>query len=227
MPRLHSPAELEGLRREVQARHEPGAPRVSVCAGTGCLASGAADVVAAFRAEIERRGLSAAIDFRGTGCHGFCEKGPIVVIDPGEICYLQVSTDDVAEIVERTIDGGEVIERLLYADPTTGERTTAESDIPFYKHQERMVFGPNRTIDPKSIEDYLAIGGYRALAKALYEMTPEEVIAEVTEAGLRGRGGAGFPTGVKWGFARRAAGDSKVVVVNCDRAIPAPTWTAR
>ncbi len=210
MPRLHSRREIEELRRQVLSRRDPARTTVSVCSGTGCLACGGAEVVAAFRKELEAQGprdTPGAIDLRGTGCHGFCERGPIVVIEPGETCYLQVTPADVPEIVARTVQRGEIVDRLLYVDPTTGEKTVRESDIPFYKHQKRLVFGPNRKIDPRSLDDYLAVGGYRALAKALFEMTPEQVIGEVKEAELRGRGGAGFPTGVKWEAARKAAGE--------------------
>jgi len=220
MARLNTPSDLEQLRQQILSRKATSRPCISVCAGTGCLASGAADVVAAVRGEIEKQGLQADVEFRGTGCHGFCEKGPIVVIDPEEICYLQVTPKDVPEIADKTIKQQEVLDRLLYVDPASGEKTTREPDIPFYKHQQRMVFGANRRIDPKSVEAYLAIGGYHALAKALLEMTPEQVIAEVKSSGLRGRGGAGFPTGVKWEFARNAPGQPKYVVVNCDEGDP-------
>jgi NADH:ubiquinone oxidoreductase subunit F (NADH-binding)/(2Fe-2S) ferredoxin/Pyruvate/2-oxoacid:ferredoxin oxidoreductase delta subunit len=220
MTRLHTPQELETRRQEILSSRDTDRLSVSVCAGTGCVASGANDVVAKFRSEIRERGLDTRIDFRGTGCHGFCERGPIVVIEPAEICYLQVSPDDVAEIIETTVIGGDVIQRLLYEDPSSGETVTRESDIPFYKHQERLVFGPNRSIDPRSLDDYLAIGGFRALVKALLEMSPDQVIGEVKAAGLRGRGGAGFPTGVKWELARRSDGDIKYVVVNCDEGDP-------
>ena len=220
MARLNSPDALETTRSEVLAGRDPDRPSVAVCAGTGCIASGAREVYAAFEAAIEEGGLKAKLDFRGTGCHGFCEKGPIVVIEPGEICYLQVTPDDVPEIVARTLVENEIIDRLLYEDPVAGEKVLRESDIPFYKNQERLVFGPNRTIDPRSLEDYLAIGGFRALGKALFEMTPEQVIDEVTGAGLRGRGGAGFPTGIKWGLCRKAEGSPKYVVVNCDEGDP-------
>jgi NADH-quinone oxidoreductase subunit F len=220
MARLNSPDELEQFRQEVLSGRDPTATRVSVCAGTGCLATGATDVVAAFETELDEQGLTANVDFRGTGCHGFCEKGPIVVVEPEEICYLQVTPDDVAEITEKTVRGKQVLERLLYVDPVTGEQAVRESDIPFYKNQQRLVFGPNRTIDPRRIEDYLAIGGYRALAKALFELTPEQVIEEVKASKLRGRGGAGFPAGTKWEFARNAPGEPKYVVVNCDEGDP-------
>jgi NADH:ubiquinone oxidoreductase subunit F (NADH-binding)/(2Fe-2S) ferredoxin/NAD-dependent dihydropyrimidine dehydrogenase PreA subunit len=220
MERLKSPAELEQLRQKIAKARDPKKPCVSVCAGTGCLACGASDVVAAFEGELDKQGLAGQVEFRSTGCHGFCERGPIVVIDPEETCYLQVTPTDVPEITTRALKAKETIERLLYVDPQTGAKTVRESDIPFYKHQKRMVFGPNRKIDPQRIEDYLAIGGYRALAKALFEMKPEQIIAAVKESKLRGRGGAGFPTGVKWEFTRQAPGDTKYVVVNCDEGDP-------
>ncbi|MHC4859361.1 MAG: NADH-quinone oxidoreductase subunit NuoF [Planctomycetota bacterium] len=220
MARIGSLEELAESRRRVLSKRDPAAPRISVCAGTGCLATGASRVVAAVRSETEKQGLGAEVEIRGTGCHGFCERGPIVVIDPEEICYLQTTPEDVPEIISETLKAGEVVERLLYADPATGEKVVRESDIPFYSHQKRDVFGPNRTIGPTSVEDYLAIGGYEALAKALFEMTPEQVIEEVKEARLRGRGGAGFPTGVKWEAARKAEGEPKYVVVNCDEGDP-------
>jgi len=220
MAHLHTPEELETLRQDVLSARRPDAPCITVCAGTGCLASGAASVVAAFKEEIEQRGLDVELGFRGTGCHGFCERGPIVVVDPGETTYLQVTPGDVPEIIERTVKEKQAVERLLYVDPATNAAVPRESDIPFYKHQERLVFGPNRKIDPRSLEDYLAIGGYRALTKALHRMSPEQVIAEVKQANLRGRGGAGFPTGRKWELARSAEGEPKYVVVNCDEGDP-------
>jgi len=220
MTRISSPDQLEEIRQAILDQRDPNAPCVTVCAGTGCLASGASRVIAAFKEEIERRKLKVEVGFRGTGCHGFCEKGPIVVIEPDETCYLQVTPEDVPEIISETIENKRVIDRLLYVDPNSGEKVVRESDIPFYKNQKRIVFSSNRKIDPKSIEDYLAIGGYRALTKALFEMTPEQVIGEVKEAKLRGRGGAGFPAGVKWESARRAAGEPKYVVVNCDEGDP-------
>jgi len=220
MGRMATPGELSKLRQEILARRDPHRPCVSICAGTGCLASGAAQVVTAFKAELEKQGLYDAVALRGTGCHGFCEKGPIVVIDPEETCHLQVTPEDVPEIVSRTLKEKQVVDRLLYVDPSTGARVARESDIPFYKHQQRLVFGPNRKLDPRSLEDYLAIGGYQALVKALFEMTPEQVILEVKAANLRGRGGAGFPTGRKWEAARNAPGAPKYVVVNCDEGDP-------
>jgi len=218
--RLNSREDLDKLTEGLASRNDPHMPRVSVCAGSGCLACGSKEVIAAFESEIDKQGLSTQVEVKSTGCHGFCEKGPIVVIDPEETCYLQVTPKDVPEIATQTLKDKQIIERLLYVDPQTGEKSTNENDIPFYKHQKRLVFGPNRTINPRSIDDYIAIGGYGALKKALFDMTPDTVIEEIKTSKLRGRGGAGFPTGMKWEFARKAQGDQKYVVVNCDEGDP-------
>ncbi|HUU02993.1 MAG TPA: NADH-quinone oxidoreductase subunit NuoF [Myxococcota bacterium] len=220
MARLSSPEELEQFRQELLSKRDPNTPCISVCAGTGCLAFGAKQVIAAFRAEINRQGLDAVVDTKGTGCPGFCERGPVVVIYPEEICYLQVKPEDVPEIVSQTIKEKKVVERLLYTDPTTGERAVHESDIPFYKNQERRLICNNIKIDSTSIDDYLAIGGYSALAKALSRMTAEEVLSEIKKSNLRGRGGAGFPTGRKWEGSRNAPDDTKYVIVNADEGDP-------
>ena len=184
MARLNSPEALEKLSQELSSRRDPNSPSISICAGTGCLACGASDVVSAFRDEFEKQGLKDKVGLRSTGCHGFCERGPIVVIDPEETCYLQVTPGDVPEITSGALNEKKIVDRLLYVHPVTGEKTTRESDIPFYKNQKRLVFGPNRKIDPQSIEDYIAIGGYRALVKAPFEMTPEQIIG-VPPARLR------------------------------------------
>ena len=154
--------------------------------------------------------MTGSVDVRRTGCHGFCERGPIIVIHPEEICYFNIEPKDVPEIISETIKEKKVVERLLYTDPTTNEKIIHESDIPFYKYQERIVFGSNSKIDPKSIDDYLAIGGYAALAKALTGMTDEQVLSEVKKANLRGRGGGGFPAGRKWEGSRNAPEPNKV-----------------
>ncbi len=220
MRKINSPADLEGLRKDILSKRNPNKLCITLCSGTACRASGSEKVAAAILQEIEKQGLKGEVDFRRTGCHGFCEKGPIAVIYPEEICYLQVMPEDISEITSQTLKEKKVVDRLLYVDPNTSEKATHESDIPFYKNQERLVFGPNRRIDPKSIEDYLAIGGYQALSKALFEMTPEQVIGEVKEAKLRGRGGAGFPAGIKWEAARNAPGEIKYAIVNCDEGDP-------
>jgi len=220
MARLNSPEKLEKVRQEILSRRDPNTPCISICAGAGCIAFGANEVIATFKTEIEKQGLQADVDTKGTGCPGFCERGPVVVIYPEEICYLQVTPEDIPEIVSQTIKEKKVVDRLLYVDPTTGEKITHESDIPFYKNQERNLIGSNIKIDPKTIDDYLAIGGYSALAKVLSEMTPEQVLAEVKKSNLRGRGGGGFPAGRKWEGSRNAPDETKYVIVNADEGDP-------
>jgi NADH:ubiquinone oxidoreductase subunit F (NADH-binding)/(2Fe-2S) ferredoxin/Pyruvate/2-oxoacid:ferredoxin oxidoreductase delta subunit len=220
MPRLNSPEELTKFRQDILAKRDPQKPCISICAGAGCIASGAADVMAAFKVEIEKQGVQASVDTKGTGCPGFCERGPIVVIYPEEICYLQVKAEDVPEIVSQTIKEKKVIERLVYEDPATGEKCIRESDIPFYKNQQRTVLCNNIKLDSKSIDDYMALGGYTALAKALSSMTDVEVLEEVKKSNLRGRGGAGFPAGRKWEGSRNAPEPTKYVIVNADEGDP-------
>jgi NADH-quinone oxidoreductase subunit F len=220
MPRINSPAELEELRKGILSQRDPNKPCITLCSGTACHASGSKEVAASIEEELKKQGLSAEVDFRKTGCHGFCERGPIIVIHPEGICYLQIEPKDVPEIISQTIKGKKVIERLLYTDPSTKGKVVHESEIPFYKNQERLVFGSNGRIDPKSIDDYLALGGYSALAKALSQMTPEQVLEEVKKANLRGRGGGGFPAGRKWEECRNAPGDIKYVIVNADEGDP-------
>jgi len=184
MARLNSPEELENFRQEILSKRDPNRPCISICAGAGCIASGADEVIEAFKAQIEKEGLTAKVDTKGTGCPGFCERGPIVVIYPEEICYLQVTAEDVPEIISETVKKNKVVERLLFEDPVTGEKAVHESDISFYKNQERTVLCNNIKIDSKSIDDYLAIDGYSALAKVLNGMSDEEVL----EAERKGRG---------------------------------------
>jgi NADH-quinone oxidoreductase subunit F len=221
MAQLNSPEELEKFRQEVVSKRDPNTPCISICAGAGCLASGASEVIAAFKAEIEKEGLKTdVVDTKETGCPGFCERGPIVVIYPEEICYLQVTPEDVPEIISQTIKKKQVVDRLLYVDPSTGETATHESDIPFYSNQERNIIGNNIHIDPKCIDDYLALGGYSALVKVLSGMTAEEVVEEVKKSNIRGRGGGGFPAGRKWEGSRNAPDEPKYVIVNADEGDP-------
>lgn len=219
MPRLSSAADLERLRQEILAKRDPNKPCVTICSGTACHAYACEEIAEAFVREIEKNRLQKEVDIRRTGCHGFCERGPIVVIFPDEICYLQVKPSDVAEVVSTTLIEKKVVERLLYED-ASGQKVVREGEIPFYKHQTRIVFGSNRLIDPKKIDDYIALGGYSALAKVLFGMTPEQVLNEVKKANLRGRGGGGFPAGVKWETTRNAPGEPKYVIVNADEGDP-------
>jgi len=219
MARFDTQQELAAYRQDLADRRAADRPCVSICAGAGCLASGASEVIAAFETELAAQGLQADVDTRGTGCPGFCERGPVVVLHPEEICYLQVKPEDVPEIVT-SLKGGEVVERLLYEDPATGKRAVHEADIPFYKHQQRTLLSSNILIDSRSIDDYLAIGGYTALVKALFEMGPEAVLDEVKKSNIRGRGGAGFPAGRKWEGSRNAPDEPKYVLVNADEGDP-------
>ncbi len=220
MPRLNTPEELADFRQEIVSKRDPEKPCISICAGAGCIASGADEVIEAFKAEIENQGLTATVDTKGTGCPGFCEQGPVVVIYPEEVCYLQVTAKDVPEIVSETIKENKIVQRLLFKDPATGKRAVHESDISFYKAQERTVLSNNIKVDSRNIDDYLAIGGYSALAKALGQMTDVQVLEEVKKSNLRGRGGAGFPTGRKWEGSRNAPEPIKYVIVNADEGDP-------
>ncbi len=222
MPRINSPAELDEFRKDIISKRDPDKPCISVCTGAGCLALGAANVVTALKEEIKKQGLETKVDIRETGCPGFCERGPLLVIYPEEICYLQVKPTDAEEIISQTIVAKKIIDRLLYVVPgaDTNEKIVHESEIPFYKNQMRNLIGNNIKIDPKSIDDYLAVGGYSALVKALFEETPEQVVELVKNSNLRGRGGAGFSTGIKWELARKSPGETKYVVVNADEGDP-------
>jgi NADH:ubiquinone oxidoreductase subunit F (NADH-binding)/(2Fe-2S) ferredoxin/Pyruvate/2-oxoacid:ferredoxin oxidoreductase delta subunit len=223
MLRINSAPELEEFRKDILSKRDPNKPCISVCTGTGCLALGAAKVVAALKEEIKKQGLEnkvGVVDIKETGCPGFCERGPIIVIHPEEICYLQVQPGDAEEIVSQTILAKKVIDRLLYAVPGADEKITRESEIPFYKNQMRNLIGNNIKIDPKSLDDYLAVGGYTALVKALFQNTPEQVVEVVKNSNLRGRGGAGFPAGKKWEFARNNPDEPKYVIVNADEGDP-------
>ena len=218
--RMTSPEELRSYRSILQGATDGDKPSISICAGTGCRACGASDLVDAFESRRRELGLSEKVELRATGCHGLCERGPLVVVHPQGICYMNVTPDDAAEVLTQAAHGGKVIERLLYEDPLTREKIPREQDIPFYRFQERVVFGSNGKIDPTRIDDYIAIGGYQALEKVLAEMSPQEVIETIKRSGLRGRGGGGFPTGLKWEACRRARGRERFLICNADEGDP-------
>jgi NADH-quinone oxidoreductase subunit F len=217
--KLKSPGELEVLRSSILKNRDPDKPCITICNGTGCQAYLSKNIVAAFQDEVKKQNLEAKVDIKTIGCPGFCERGTLVVIKPKDIFYQRVRPKDVPEILSETIGKGNPISRLLYTDRATNEKVTKEGDVPFYKRQMRLIIGNNGLIDPTVIEDYLAIGGYSALAKAL-KMTSERIIDEVKKSGLRGRGGAGFPTGSKWESTRNAHGDIKYVICNADEGDP-------
>ena len=214
MPRLNSASELEKFRKQILSGRDPDKPSIAICAGMGCSDRDSGKIIRAFVKEIGKRNLKTKVDIRATGCHGFCEKGPLVVSYPEEICYVEVTPEDVPDIISQTVLGKKVIDRLIFTDPETGEKAAHLSEIPFYKNQVRQLMGNSTKIDPESIDDYLALGGYSALSKALFKMSPEEVLEEIKKAELRGRGGGGFPAGRKWETARNAPGKEKYVIVN-------------
>ena len=211
---------LEALRTEILAGKDLDKPCIAVCGGPGCLASQCLEVRDAFINEIAAKGLTDKVDVRTTGCHGFCECGPIALIYPQEIFYQRLSIDDIPEIIEETIINNKTVDRLLYTDDEAGQLVETEGEVPFYKKQMRLILGSNSKIDPHNIEDYIAIGGYSALAKVLGGMQPLEVVNEIKNSGIRGRGGGGFPTGRKWESTRNAQGDIKYVICNADEGDP-------
>jgi NADH-quinone oxidoreductase subunit F len=225
MTKLALRSDLEALRADLARSFDPDKHRVFVCMGTGCKACGGDEILGSFENTLKRAELQDRVEVVMTGCRGFCENGALVAVRPLGTLYSRVDPDDVPDIVEKSVARGEVIDRLLYEMPggvaeTAGRRISAEAEIPFYEHQERLVLGMNDRIDPTKIEDYIREGGYAGLAKALFEMTPDEIIDEAQRAGLRGRGGGGFPTGQKWKFCRAAEADKKYVICNADEGDP-------
>ena len=220
MPKIKSIKELQTARKKILKDRKKIISTLTVCGGTGCQASRSRAVIDAFEEELSEQGLEEKVYLRATGCHGFCEQGPIAVIEPGNIFYCHVLPEDANEIITKTVLKNKIIKRLLYIDPVSGKTIQTESKIPFYRAQDRQLLAQNRQIDPCSIEDYIAIGGYSALAKTLSGIPPEKVIQEIKASGLRGRGGGGFPTGRKWAECREAPGDEKYVICNADEGDP-------
>ncbi|MBR1690320.1 MAG: 4Fe-4S binding protein [Oscillibacter sp.] len=205
-------------------------PSVLICAGTGCIAGGAMKIYENIQAECAQRGLSVYVGLKHdsdeekslhvkmSGCHGFCEMGPLVHIEPMGVMYIHVKPEDCHEIIEKTVLGGEIIDRLVYK--LNGVAYPRQEDIPFYKKQHRVVLENCGTSDAEDIEEYIAKGGYAGFEKALFEMTDEEICKDITDSGLRGRGGGGFPAGRKWDGARRQKSDVKYIVCNGDEGDP-------
>ncbi len=220
MIELRSQQALIDYRQRIQAATDPQQRRIRVCDGTGCRALGSRKVLARLQETLREAGLAGEVEVVPTGCPGFCELGPLLTIDPEQIAYNRVGVDDVPAIVAETIAYGEIIDSLVFIDPVTGQTIVHDNDLPFYTKQMRRVLELNGQIDPTSLEDYIAHGGYGALAKAVHQMSPEQVIEEVSKAGLRGRGGAGFPAGLKWKLCRSSPGDVKYVICNADEGDP-------
>jgi len=218
--RIRTSKDLEDVRAKIIKGRSSKIPCIVIPSGTCCQARGSSEVVESFQKEIEKHSLRDNIALRTTGCGGFCQSEPNLIIYPEEIYYQKVSPDDAEEVILETVLRGRVIDRLLYSDPNTGERFTHLNEIPFFKKQKRLLLANNLQVDPTSINDYLAANGYSALSKVLQEKTPDEAVNEIKQSGLRGRGGAGFPTGRKWELCRKARGDVKYVICNADEGDP-------
>lgn len=219
---LASAQDFQTLQAELAAQSLPAQACLRVCDGAGCRALGSQKVLAGLRKELDKLNLDTPVEVVGTGCPGFCECGPLVTVYPQQISYQRVRLEDVPDIVRKTVVQGEILPNLVYKDPQTGEQIHHEPDLPFYRKQVRSVLDLNGQVDPTRIEDYISHGGYGALVKALHEMTPTQVIREVKESGLRGRGGAGFPTGLKWELCRTNAQNAGAgyIICNADEGDP-------
>lgn len=193
---------------------------ILVCTGTGCLAGESEKVAKNLQLIIKARGYENEVNVIKTGCFGFCEKGPIVKVEPDNAFYVSVSPKDAKEIVDEHIIKGRVVERLLYKEPVRNEIVSRQEEMPFYKKQLRVALRNCGLINPEDIFEYIAFGGYEALGKVLTSMTPEQVIEEIKKSGLRGRGGGGFPTGLKWEITRKQQGPEKFIICNADEGDP-------
>jgi NADH-quinone oxidoreductase subunit F len=220
MKSLRSTAAFNALYERLVARLDPDAPTIVIPASTCAQASGANDIIRVAKKELLARGLAESINLRITGCHGFCQMEPNVLIEPRGTFYPRVGVREMARIVE-AVASGEVLEDLLYADPSSGERIEKAGDIPFFRKQVRTILSQNEKVDPIRIYNYIENGGYQALVEILRSRSPAEVLDEVKISGLRGRGGAGFPTGLKWEMlAKKNGGRGKVLVCNADEGDP-------
>lgn len=221
MPRFTDSGLLTRYREELRESLSGNHPRVRVCGGPGCLASGSKAIFETFLEEARKLGmdLETTLDVSQTGCHGFCQRGPLVMVDPGDIFYERVKISDVREILEKTVRDGRVVKRLLHREKGKSVSARRPGDIAFYSRQEKRVLGNSGIIDPLDLDQYIAGGGYEGLQTAL-AMSPDEVIRMITESGLRGRGGGGFQAGVKWKSCRESDSPVKYVLANGDEGDP-------
>ena len=220
MQKIRTISDLEDIRESILQDKDSEKTIIRLCLSTGCRAQKSLKVNEALENEIKKYGLQNKIEIKKTGCHGFCEMGPIMVIEPANIFYCNVKPKHVRDIISETVLNGNVINRLLWKDPLTKEITKTEKDFPVYRKQKKNVFYNSGKIDPTDIDDYIAAGGYSALGKALATMNPAEVVKTVVDSGLRGRGGGGFPTGIKWRICSAAPGDIKYIIANGDEGDP-------
>jgi NADH:ubiquinone oxidoreductase subunit F (NADH-binding)/(2Fe-2S) ferredoxin len=220
MPRLQGAQALESLRGELTQDLQTLPLRITLSSGTCGEASGSLGVLSAIRTQLEQSGLAAKVHVRVTGCQGFCQQEPLVIVEPLDALYCKVTPGDVAEIVSESVVGGRVVDRLCYRDQRSGKVAKSATDLPFFAKQDRELIGRNRLVDPSDIGDHIAAGGYSALARVLSSMTPETVVDEIEKSGLRGRGGGGYATARKWKQCRQAPGDERYVICNADEGDP-------
>jgi NADH:ubiquinone oxidoreductase subunit F (NADH-binding)/(2Fe-2S) ferredoxin/Pyruvate/2-oxoacid:ferredoxin oxidoreductase delta subunit len=220
MPKFESIKQLEKYRAKLLSSREAQVTQVLVCGGPGCLPMGSIEVAAAFKTEIKKQGLKSEVLLKESGCQGMCAKAVKVMIRPQEITYQQVTAEDVPEIVEETLVNGRIVDKFCYQEPADGALKAHKSKVPFYQGQYPIVLGKMDLIDPASLDDYLAAGGYQALQKVFAGIKPDKIIDAVERSGLRGRGGGGFPTGRKWRFCRQVPGDVKYLICNGDEGDP-------
>ncbi|WP_372682036.1 NADH-quinone oxidoreductase subunit NuoF [Desulfosarcina sp.] len=213
--------DLEGIRQAHKERLTfKDKTYLLICGGTGCHATGSIRVKDALLAAIEEKGLGETVQVIETGCNGFCAMGPLLVVHPGDIFYQKLKVEDMPELVESHLINGKPVERLLYKDPVSKTKIAAQTKIPFFAHQMPRALRNKGLIDPESIDEYIGRDGYIGVAKALFDMTPQQIIDEMKASGMRGRGGAGFPTGVKWDFASKSTDTVKYVLCNADEGDP-------
>ncbi len=217
MKHIKNPDDLQKFRKSLESKHRPDMVRILICT-TGCRALGAEEVYRAFKSEITKQSLADKVEIVDTGCQGLCARAPVLTIEPMGIFYGRVLETDVPDIIAKTVLKGEIIERLCYTE--AGKRTPYIKDVPFYSKQKKIVLRNCGSINPKSIEEYILRDGYAAISRALSEMTPDSIITEMKNSGLRGRGGAGFPTGNKWEYVKNATGDIKYLICNGDEGDP-------
>jgi len=216
-----TPQRLQEMQAEYAARiSEPNIRHLFICGGTGCHATGSLKVKDALHEEIAKHGLEESVRIVETGCNGFCALGPLMVVHPDNVFYQKMTREDVSEIVLEHLVNNNPIERLMYKDPQSKKRVPLFSDIPFFALQKPWTLRNKGVINPESIEDYIGREGYMGLSKALLQMEPSDIIEEMKKAGIRGRGGAGFPTGMKWSFAAQNDSDVKYVLCNADEGDP-------
>jgi NADH:ubiquinone oxidoreductase subunit F (NADH-binding)/(2Fe-2S) ferredoxin/Fe-S-cluster-containing hydrogenase component 2 len=220
MQKINNPEQLIEWKQNVLSKRPLYKKTIVVSSGTCGQASGSLQIIEALKHELEKRNLEKTIGIKITGCHGFCELEPNIIIYPGDIFYKKLESKSIQKVVEETILKDKIIPSFIYEDSRTGKKFSQQKEIPFYKKQMRVLTENNLKVDPTNIEDYLALDGYQALANVLFNMTSEEVIAEIKDSGLRGRGGGGFPTGKKWEICREFDSETKYIICNADEGDP-------